>query len=265
MRLKTAITAIAALLALGCAPAGAPRTGESPTAPSKTHAAHGDLPVWRLEELARATDPVIALRSPDGIAAYVQTVRVQRIAAVATRIAAAAGVDEAPDWLLVGSPAINAFAAHRKGRPVIGVTLGMLNLLKDDEDAWGALLGHELAHFRLGHHETQRSRKQALTLGSSLAGLALSIAGLGFGSLAADTSGTLVERAYSRDDERDADRTGFEYVKLAALDPRGALRLHQRLHDARSGDASGFFSTHPSGADRVEAMQRLLEAPLPSK
>lgn len=256
------ILALLAALTLGCAPLGEPKpAGKAGGQSHPASSSHGEMPVWRFEELAAASQPLALLRSPAGASLTFETARARLIYAVAQKVVATAGPGVAPDWLLVGTPAVNAFASFQKGRPVIGVTLGMVHLLKDDEGAWGALIGHELAHFRLGHHQAYRSRKEAVELGSTLAGLVLSAAGLGIGNLAADATGKLVERSFSRDDERDADREGLAYARHAGLDPYGALRLQQRLLDVKREAAFSFLSTHPSGYDRIEAIRQLLEQP----
>lgn len=251
----------ALLLATGCAPARL--TGESGAAAKPpAHAAH-TLPAWRLEELAAVEGPLIPLRLPSGEKFPIAPARVRLMHAVAQKVLAAAGPGETPDWLLVGTPAINAFASYQSGQPVIAVTLGMSHLLRDDADAWAALFGHELAHFRLGHHEALRSRKQATQLGSSLAGIALSVAGLGFGSVVADAGGTLVERAFGRDDERAADGAGLAYLRRAGFDGNGAMRLQRALLDPTQTSTPGFLSTHPGGQDRIDHLRRLLEEPAP--
>lgn len=154
------------------------------------------MPVWRFDELARTAQPITLLRSPSGAALTFQTAQARLVPMVTASTVVAAGKGETPDWLLVGTPAINAFATYQNGQPLIAVTLGLARLLHHDEGAWAALMGHELAQFRLGHHQAQRSRKGALSLGGSLAGLVLSAAGLGVGSIAADAAETLMERPF---------------------------------------------------------------------
>lgn len=266
--MKQAVVSLAIMLMplMACAPVGEPRPGGKPTDHSRpASAAHGELLVWRFDELAKSAQPTVFLRNPAGVAIRFETSQARRVQAVAAKIASAAGNGESPDWFLVGTPAINAFATYQNGQPLIAVTLGMVNLLDSDEGAWAALAGHELAHFRLGHHQAQRSRKETVALGSSLAGLVLSAAGLGIGSVAADAAGTLVERSFSRDDERDADRVGLDYVRHAGFDPQGALRLQMRMLDAKRESAPAFLSTHPSGQDRIESIRQLLKQSAPAE
>jgi predicted Zn-dependent protease len=253
-------------LLTGCAPLGEPGSPGKPADRTRaSFAAHGEMPIWRFDDLAKATQPVVFLRSPaSGVTIRFETAHARRVQTVAAKIVSVAGNGETPDWFLVGTPSINAFATYQNGQPLVVVTLGMVTLLESDEGAWAALAAHELAHFRLGHHQAQRFRKETVTLGSSLAGLVLSVAGLGIGSVAADAAGTLVERSFSRDDERDADRVGLDYVRHAGFDPQGALRLQTLMLDPKRESAPTFLSTHPSGQDRIEAIRQLLIQPDPA-
>jgi predicted Zn-dependent protease len=249
-----------ALLGAGCAPAPPKATAEKPAAKAASaKSGHGDMAAWRLEELSSESAPALVFAGRAGTQIKIETPRLRMIHATAQRVLAAAGPGEAPEWLLIGTPAIIAFATYQGKQPLIGITLGMVDLLKDDEGAWGALFGHELAHFRLGHHAGQRARKESLEVGTSIAGLLLSVAGLGFGSAIADATGTLVERSFSRDDESNADFAGLNYARAAGLDPYGALRLQERLLASRSTTPLSFLSTHPSGQDRIDRLRTLLE------
>lgn len=247
-------------LLMGCAPIG----GQRPVAKATERgpavsSAHGDLPIWKLADLAQAGQSVVILQVPSGALIPFEAKRARLVQDVAERIAQAAGKGDVPQWLLIGTNSINAFATYQNGQPVIGITLGMLNLLKDDEGAWAALIGHELAHFRLGHHQTRQTRKESIDVGSSIAGLLLSAVGLGLGNIAADAAGTLAERSFSRDDEHDADRRGLNYVRLAGGDIQGALRLQERLLEAKQEAGFTFLSTHPSGQARVAAIRQIIE------
>lgn len=261
MLMRLALAATVLLVGAGCAPAQLARPGAAAAGKPAAPTPHSDVPVWRLAELAAAEEPFILLRAPTGLSVAVETRRLQLMHAAAQKLLAAAGPGEAPDWLLIGISSVNAFATYQKGQPVIGVTLGMMNLLREDEAAWGALFGHELAHFRLGHHAAHRARRQATEVGTSIAGLLLSAAGLGFGSVVADATGTLVDRSFSRDDERNADDIGLDLLMRAGYPGSGALRLQQRLLEAARDSSPGFLSTHPGGKERVERLRQLLADP----
>lgn len=251
---------IAALLLLaGCAAPGTQR-GQDLTQPrAGTPApAHGDMEVWRLDELAQHDQPAILLRNSRGIHAAIETRLLQDILATGENILRAAGGGPAPDFVLTAAGTVNAFAFFNDKQPTIAFSLGMLRLLAADQDAWAALFGHELAHLRLEHLRGQQDRREKAEIASSIAGVVLSVIGLPFASVAADASAALADRAYSRDDERDADRLGLEYMRRAGFAESGAITLQQRLLTVGSGTAIPFLSTHPGGEERIENLRQLI-------
>jgi predicted Zn-dependent protease len=220
----------------------------------------GELAVWKLHDLAHADQPAILLRDSAGIYGVVDTKLLQGVLAIAERMNEAAGVAPTPEWIVVGSRSVNAFAFFNEAQPTIAVTLGMIGLLAADDAAWAALLGHELAHLRLDHLKRMKSRRDTAEVTSSVAGLILSAIGLPLGSVVADATTALADRAYSRDDEREADRMGFDYMRRAGFAPQGAISLHQLLLGTRDSRSMPFLSTHPSGEERIENLQELIRS-----
>lgn len=226
--------------------------GDSPAA------SHGEIEVWRLDELATFDQPVILLRNQHGIHGSVETRQLQRILATGERIVQAAGEGSKPELVVLASRSVNAFAYFNGTQPTIALSLGMIHLLSRDEDAWAALLGHELAHLRLDHIRAMKDRREKAEVTSSVAGAILSVIGLPFPSIAADATTALAERAYSRDDEREADRIGLQYMRQAGFADAGAIKLQQRLLTIRGSAPIPFLSTHPSGEDRIEQLRQLM-------
>lgn len=256
-----AIAAACSLLILlaGCAAPGAPRERE-PSRPqgSGSVSPHDEMTVWRLQELAATVSQRVILRGPQGIYGAMDTQLLQRILNTGARLLEVAGKGPDPEWILIGSGAVNAFAFFNNSQPTIAISLGMVQLLADDQDAWAALLGHELAHLRLDHLRTMRDRRKTAEVTSSVVGVIASVIGLPFGSLVADATAELAGRAYSRDDERDADRIGLGYMREAGFAAQGAISLQQRLLSARASGPMPFLSTHPSGEERIENLRELM-------
>lgn len=218
------------------------------------------MTLWRLSELARIDQPAILLRSPQGIHGAMDTSMARRIQAIADRLLQTH--DEVPktELAILASGAVNAFAFYNDGQPTIAISQGMVRLLADDDDAWAALIGHELAHLRLEHLKKQIDRRQRTDVASSLAGAVLSAFGLPFASIATDATAVLANRAYSRDDEREADRAGLDYMRNAGFAADGAIRLQQQLLAASSSSAMPFLSTHPGGEERIENLRQLMHS-----
>ncbi len=76
-----------------------------------------------------------------------------------------------------------------------------------------------------------------------------------FSSLVVLAGGEMLKAGYSRDQERDADRYGLEWMTQGGFDPQGAVRF-QLLSESHG---LGVMSTHPTSNERVETMQRLID------
>jgi tetratricopeptide (TPR) repeat protein len=114
-------------------------------------------------------------------------------------------------------------------------------------------LGHEVAHYRRRHSAQRWSQIKAKAIPNFGANLMLEIPGL---------------LAFSRDNEREADRVGFELAVAAGYAPLEAVRAWERFAAERSaGNASAttaIRSTHPPDAERLEALRTLAaSAPAP--
>jgi predicted Zn-dependent protease len=257
---RGAVCALGTLILLGgCAAPGTQRGQDAKQPHASTPApAHGDMEVWRLDELAQHDQPALLLRNSQGVHAAIETRLLQDILATGEEILRAAGGGPAPDFVLTAAGSVNAFAFFNDKQPTIAFSLGMLRLLGTDQDAWAALFGHELAHLRLEHLRGQQDRRENARIASSIAGVVLSMIGVPFASAAADASAALADRAYSRDDEREADRVGLEYMRRAGFAENGAITLQQRLLKVGGGTAIPFLSTHPGGEERIENLQQLI-------
>jgi predicted Zn-dependent protease len=147
----------------------------------------------------------------------------------------------------------------------IAVTRGMLVEL-DNEAELAALLGHEIVHVA-ARHTAQRMTQQSLSnlvltgVGQVVAQQSPDYAGLArdLGGLA---QGALLAR-YSREDERQSDRLGLDYMVEAGHNPEGMVGLMEVLRGQRRnqpGVLEQMFATHPMGEERyrtaVEAVQQ---------
>lgn len=134
----------------------------------------------------------------------------------------------------------------------------LMNLCGRDRDEVAFILGHEMAHV-IRRHAIDRLLKQkvlsAVTLVSPGRGaLAAWIRQVGFQSL---------ERAYSQDEESEADELGLLLMRAAGFDPAGAIRVLQRLGELDAvPDPLGlgaYLSTHPPIEERVVRLRRMIK------
>ena len=213
---------------------------------------------WRMEAIAQSTAPAVRLlkgpdKTPVGV---VSTSRARLIMEVKTRLEKEAGVTA--HLILVEGNSPNAFATPvSKDGPIVGINLGMLNLLGDDRDAYAAVLGHEYAHLTLKHRESRMSRESLRQFGTIALALLLATQGVSHGAGdIANLATQAVSMTFSRDEERDADRAGLRFAAGAGFDPYGAVRTWERMA-ARGNNAVPLLSSHPAPSDRVEDMRSL--------
>ncbi len=137
----------------------------------------------------------------------------------------------------------------------IAVTRGILVTLENEAEL-SALLGHEIGHVN-ARHTAERMSKRVLTSlvlagvttyvkaeNKDFAPLAAGLGGLGAGILLA---------SYSRDDEREADSLGMEYMVRASHSPKGMVALMDVLvgiSKHKPGAIEKMFATHPMSKER---------------
>ena len=155
---------------------------------------------------------------------------------------------------LIGSKDINAWCMPGgKIAFYTGILDQRLNL---SDDEVGMIMGHEMAHALREHAREQLAKTQATGVGLSTLS---SIFGLGqLGDLAANIGTQLISLRFSRADESDADLVGLEVAARGAFNPQAAVSLWRKMM-AQSGSGGGgalnFLSTHPSGPERIRALQ----------
>jgi predicted Zn-dependent protease len=124
-----------------------------------------------------------------------------------------------------------------------------------------ALLGHETGHVCARHTASRTSQGAVLSvilqgLGAAVGGAVGGQAAQGLGSLGA---GALMA-SYSRDDERQADALGMEYMVRAGYNPLGMIQLMdflKRQEKDRPSDVSKIFADHPMSDERYQtALER---------
>ncbi|PKN26862.1 MAG: peptidase M48 Ste24p [Deltaproteobacteria bacterium HGW-Deltaproteobacteria-21] len=139
----------------------------------------------------------------------------------------------------------------------IACTRGILLSLENEAEL-AALLGHELGHVNARHTARQMS-KGSLTnilVGSVSAVAGVMADGLGqvAGALGNISAGALLA-SYSRDNEREADGLGMEYMVKAGYSPKGMVGLMemlQSLSKSKPGAIEMMFSTHPMSDERYQ-------------
>ncbi|WP_028579499.1 M48 family metalloprotease [Desulfogranum japonicum] len=153
----------------------------------------------------------------------------------------------------VNASYINAYAFPGGS---IAATRGILVEL-DNEAELAALFGHEIGHVCARHsaeHASTGMLSNILVAGAAIAtnaagysdaaSLVQGVGGLGAGALLA---------SYSRDNEREADALGMEYMTRSGYNPSGMVGLMQVLLDNKKHNPNAIelmFATHPMSEER---------------
>ncbi|MFW5845484.1 MAG: M48 family metallopeptidase, partial [Planctomycetota bacterium] len=130
-----------------------------------------------------------------------------------------------------------------------------------NEAALSAVIGHEIGHVVARHGNERMSQQLAANVIVALTAVgleaaevdpekrALAVAAIG----ASATFGVILP--YSRRHEYEADRLGATYMAQAGYQPAEAVAFWGRFQEMKGPGAPDFFSTHPSDAKRIAALQ----------
>jgi Zn-dependent protease with chaperone function len=221
--------------------------------------------VWRVKDMVLEQSSVVHLQdAKEQIVLTVPTRTIQEIMLAHIRISRTANV-QSEIYIAAGDDP-NAFAGPDiNGRQIIGISLGMVKLIGEDRNEYAALIGHEAAHLARGHGDSSRLRTNTLDLIGTVVGAGLGMAGVPAGGLVSGLGVDVIDSAYNRDQEREADAAGIEYMIANQYDPNAAIRLHEKMLKRGSGLRLPFLSSHPSGDERIENLKALIEARIDDK
>ena len=144
----------------------------------------------------------------------------------------------------------------------MGVTRGILVELNDEAELAG-LLGHELGHVNARHVAQQQGR--SMMAQAAVAGLNVAARDSSWGtliSMGGQLGASALLSGYSRDDERQADALGQEYMVRGGYPATGMTRLQQLLVDQEKqspGLVQTMFATHPMSVERRDTARRMAE------
>jgi len=162
------------------------------------------------------------------------------------------------EFNLVKDTSMNAFCMP--GGKVV-VFDGILHVTKN-EAGLAVVLGHEIAHAVAKHSNERLSQQMVLQYGASLTDVLLS-------DKPAATRSTIttiygigsqygVMLPYSRRHEYEADRLGLIFLAMAGYDPNEAITFWERMSANSTTAPMEFMSTHPSDANRIAELRKLL-------
>ncbi|MEY2863629.1 MAG: hypothetical protein RLY58_1336 [Pseudomonadota bacterium] len=192
----------------------------------------------------------------------------QQLSRVFYALNAQAGLPAPVAFVLIQDPQINAFAVSGG---LVAVYSGLM-VQAESMDQVAGVLAHEVAHVsqrHLSRRQTDLSNHKWLSIGGLVAGLLLSKtdadvgAAVATGSQAAAAS---LQLAYSRDQEREADRMGMQLMSSAGYSAQGMANFFDVMqrHAGQRGFLPDFVLSHPLTAERMsEARLRAAQLPQP--
>ena len=165
--------------------------------------------------------------------------------------------------VVIDNPSINAFAAPGG---VIGVNTGTI-LAASSMDELASVIAHEVAHVSQRHYESgadERKKALLMQIGGMLAAIAASAvdgdatAAVMMGSQTAIMNSSM---AFSRSNEREADRVGMQIMNQAGYDPRAMPRFFatmnqkSQLNQVENQFLPSFVRSHPLSNERLSDTQ----------
>lgn len=159
---------------------------------------------------------------------------------------------------ILDSPVVNAFAVPGG---YIYFTRGILAQFNSEAELIG-VLGHEMGHVTARHSASQQTKQQ---LGQLLL-IGGMIASEKFAQYAQEAMQgmQLLFLKFSRDNERESDRLGVEYMSKIGYDARKMGDFFQVLNKMSMAEDQGgvptFMSTHPDPGDRYTAVHQMAKS-----
>ncbi|WP_287812462.1 M48 family metalloprotease, partial [Pseudomonas sp.] len=164
--------------------------------------------------------------------------------------------DHRLEFILIDSKELNAFAAPGG---IVGVNGGLF-LNADTEGQYAGVMAHELSHLAQRHFARgveEQKRMQMPVMAALLAGIVLAATGGGEAGMAtimgSQAAAIQSQRAFSRENEAEADRVGLVTLQKAGYDPRNMPDMFEKLARQYRFDAKPpeFLLTHPVTEARI--------------
>ena len=160
------------------------------------------------------------------------------------------------EFLVLQDKSINAFAAPGG---IIGINLGMF-LETEKEGELASVMCHELAHLSQRHYARSQNRS------SPLASALMVLGSIVVAAASRNPEAILIAPAamqqmsinFTRSNEKEADRVGFNNLVKAGFDPNDMTSMFQRMQDkyqTKSSEEFSYLMTHPLPSERLTDMK----------
>ena len=166
---------------------------------------------------------------------------------------------------VVDSDEVNAFALPGG---FFYVNSGLI-LHADEESELAGVMAHEIAHVCLRHGTKQATKADLVQLASIPAMIFIPYSWAGYAMYQGMNFGIpLAFLKFSRDDERQADYFGLQYMYKAGYDPNSFVAFFEKIEadeKKQPGTIPKVFNDHPPTPDRIDAIQQEIATILPAR
>ena len=165
-------------------------------------------------------------------------------------------------FMVLDSDQINALACPGG---IVFIFSGLIDQAAN-EDELAAIIAHEVSHVALHHGISSIDQARWTDFGLTVAEESSEQWGSSdvqtvlndYGDLVEDVVSNLITKGYSRDTEYQADSLAVEICSAAGYDPEALTEVLVKLCETDNRSGPGFWETHPSPEDRLEAVIEVL-------
>jgi beta-barrel assembly-enhancing protease len=166
---------------------------------------------------------------------------------------------------VIDSDEVNAFALPGG---FFYVNSGLI-LRAQEESELAGVMAHEIAHVAARHGTKQATKGDLVQIASIPAMIFIPYTWAGYAAYQGlNLAIPLTFLKFSRDNEREADFLGLQYMYKAGYDPNSYVTFFERIQadeKRRPGTIGKAFATHPPTPERIENTQKEIARILPAK